>query len=48
MAILTLPLCVLSVCIELLEELVSTAAVGGDVTSVLGVLDSSIISWFGS
>ena len=47
-AIFTLPLCRLSVCIELVEELISTAAVGGDVTGVLGVLDSSIISLFGS
>ena len=47
-AIFTLPLCGLSVCIEPVEELVSTAAVGGDVTGVLGVLDSLIISLFGS
>ena len=43
--IFTLPRCGLSVCIEPVEEFVSTAAVGGDVT---GVLDSSIISSFGS
>ena len=42
-----LPLCGLSVCIEPVEELVSTAAVGGDVSGVLGVLDSSILSSFG-
>ena len=46
-AIFTFPLCGLSVCIETVEELVSTAAVGGDVTDVLGVLDSSILSSFG-
>ena len=46
-AIFTLPLCGLSVRIEPVEELVSTAAVGGDVTGVLGMLDSSIISSFG-
>ena len=34
--------------IEPVEELVSTAAVGGDEIGVLGVLDSSIISSFGS
>ena len=38
----------LSVCFEPVGELVSTAAVGGDVIGVLGVLDSSIISSFGS
>ena len=46
-AIFTLPLCGLCVCIEPVEELISTAAVGGDVTGVLGVLDSSILSSFG-
>ena len=47
-AIFTLSLCGLSVCIEPVQELVSTAAVGGDVTDVLGVLDSeSILSSFG-
>ena len=46
-AIFTLSLCGLSGCIEPVQELVSTAAVGGDVTDVLGVLDSSILSSFG-
>ena len=40
-AIFTLPLCGFSVGIEHVEELVSTAAMGGELT---GVLDSSIIS----
>ena len=47
-AVSTLPLCGLFVCIEPVEELVSTAAVGGDVIGVLGVRDSSITSSFGS
>ena len=47
-AIFTTPLCELCVCIEPVEELVSTSSVGDDVTGVLGMLETSIISSFGS